>query len=137
MFEFIGEGGCEACEHVHLSASRSLWPASNIVGEAVLEHPIAFEIPEAIPLASGSTCIGTSVFSFRSGGGPLVQCLYAAQPALEAFGFVACTGAFQAGDDVEADYFMLRLNPGAALFGEVSVELELEDESCGAHEHEE
>jgi hypothetical protein len=137
LLEFIGDGGCEACEHVHLDASRSLWPPTNVVGEAVLEHPIAFEVPEAIPLVSGSSCIGTSIFSFRSGGGPLVQCLYAAQPARDAFEFVACTGAFEAGDDVEADYFKLRVNPGAALFGNVSLELELEDESCADdHDHE-
>jgi hypothetical protein len=138
MLEFVGEGGCEACEHVHLTASRSLLPPNNVTGEAILEHPIAFEVPSEIAVAAGSPCTGTSIFSFRSGGGPLVQCLYAAHPAQDAFELVACSGAFDAGDDVEADYFKLRVNPGAALFGEVSLELELEDESCSHdHDHEE
>lgn len=137
LFEFLGEGGCEACEHVHLHASRSLRPPSNEVGEAQLDHPIAFEVPSEITVTEGSACVGTTLFSFRAENGPLVQCLYVAHPATNSFQLFGCSGGFDAGDDMEADYFKLRVNPLSALKGFISVELEIEDESCGEHEHDE
>lgn len=137
--EFIGEEGCEACEHVHLDASRRVLPLPqfNNVGEAVIDHPIAFEVPSAVPLVQGSACFGTVTFSFSAAGGPLINCLYYARPANPDFGLLGCSGGLQGGDEVEADYFRLRINPGAALQGTVSVELELEDGACHDHDHDE
>jgi len=136
IVEFLGEGGCEECEHVHLSASRSWRPPSNSPTEELVEHPIAFEVPDTIPITRGSACFGTVSFAFRNADGPLVTCLYSARPAGPDFKLLACSGGVQGGDDVQADYFGLRVNPFAALRGAVSVELELEDEACSGHDHE-
>jgi hypothetical protein len=137
IVEYLGEAGCEGCEHVHLHASRSFRPPNNAPAEAVLDHPIAFEIPAAIGITSGSACVGTVTFSFRSGEGPQVGCVYYARPHHADFRLLACSGGLRSGDDVEADYFRLAVNSVAALGSPVSVELELEDEACTGHEHEE
>jgi hypothetical protein len=136
IIEFLGDGGCQECEHVLLSASRSWRPPNNSPAEELLEHPIAFEVPATIPITEGSACFGTVTFAFRNGDGPLVNCLYSARPAGPDFALLACSGGVQAGDDVEANYFRLRVNPFGALHGAVTVELELEDEACSGHDHE-
>jgi hypothetical protein len=136
MVEFIGEGTCETCAAVDLDASRSLFPASRQDGAAQLETPLAFEVPEQIAVLQGTARVGTTTLSFRNGGEPWVRCVYAASPSLNAFKLVACTGHLRAGDRAEADRFKLVVNPGSALFGPISVELELEDESCHANEEE-
>jgi hypothetical protein len=135
-FEFLGEG-CEGCEHVHLTASRSLFPRSNVVGEVEVDHPITFEIPSAIAIGEGSACLGSAIFSFRSAADPIVHCLYLAAPQHGDFRLFGCAGGFDAGDDAEAHYFKLRVDPLSALHGPIELELELEDEACGGHEHDE
>jgi hypothetical protein len=137
IVEYLGEAGCEGCEHVHLHASRSFRPASHSPAEVVVDHPIAFEVPSTVGITAGSACLGTLTFSFRSGGGPRADCLYYARPQHADFRLLACSGGLRAGDDVEADYFRLNVNPLAAVGGPISVELEIEDEACSGHEHEE
>jgi hypothetical protein len=134
LVEFIGEGACESCAGVDLDASRSLWPRSHTNGQATLDAPITFEVPETIPVLQGTARVGTATLSFRSGSAPWLHCVYTANSALNAFKLLACSGRLHAGDDAEADRFKLVVNPGAALFGAVSVELELEDETCHSHE---
>lgn len=134
IVEFVGQASCEECVEVHLRASRSFWPPSHEDGEAVLEAPIGFEVPGAIPVTSGSVAPGLAVFEFSSGGAASVECFYLGRPALAAFELLTCTGGLRAGDDVEADTFRLRVKPGAALLGPVTAELTIEDEACHGHE---
>ena len=136
LIEFIGEGTCESCAGVDLDASRSLWPASHTNGQAALDAPITFEVPETIAVLQGTARVGTATFSFRSGSEPWVHCLYTANSGLNAFKRLACSGQLHGGDDAEADRFKLVVNPGAALFGPISLELELQDEACHGHEEE-
>jgi len=133
LVEFIGEGSCDTCAGVDLDASRSLWPANQTNGQATLEAPITFELPETIAVLQGRARIGTATLSFRSGSAPWVHCIYTAHSGLNAFKLLACSGHLRAGDDAEADRFKLVVNPGAALFGPISLELELEDAACHAH----
>lgn len=135
IVEFIGDGTCEACRGVDLDASLSLHPYQRRDAEASLEAPIAFEVPPQLSAIQGVPRVGTTTFSFRSGSGPWVHCLYAAKPSRGAFQLLACSGGVRAGDDAEADQFRLRVNPGAALLGPIAVELELEDDACHGHDH--
>ena len=134
LVEFIGEGRCDVCTSVDLDASLSLAPYAHTEGSAELAAPIGFEVPAQIPVLQGTPHIGTTTFSFRSGSGPWVHCIYAAKQSLGAFKLLGCSGHYRAGDDAEADRFKLRVNPGAALLGPISVELELEDEACHGHD---
>lgn len=140
IVEFIGEGTCESCASVDLDASLSLLPWSRQDGEVELDEPLGFEVPGEVEVIQGNAKIGTTTLSFRSGNGPLVHCLYVAKPAHNHFELVGCTGGFREGDPAEADYFKLRINPGAALFGRVFVELEITEAGCEDdhdHDHEE
>jgi hypothetical protein len=140
IVEFIGEGHCEACEEVHLDASLSLWPFERQDAVVELEEPHSFAIPAELEVHEGTATIGTTRLSFRSGSGPLVHCLYAAEHEHNAFELVGCTGGFDAGDPAEADYFKLHVNLGAALFGPIVVEAELPAAGCEDdhdHDHEE
>jgi hypothetical protein len=138
LVEFIGEGHCEECEEVHLSAALSLSPFDRQDAVVELEVPHGFEIPAELEVHEGAATIGTTRLSFRSGAGPTVHCLYRAKYQLNAFELIDCTAGFDAGDPAEADYFKLHVNPGAALFGPITVEAELPAVGCeGGHEHEE
>ncbi len=136
IIESIGEGKCDECASVHLDASLSLWPHRRSDAQATLETPLAFEVPEQLGVHTGQARVGTATLSFRGVTGPWVHCLYGAKPSSNAFRLLACSGGLRAGDDTEASRFALRLNPGAALLGPVTLELELEDEACHGHEHE-
>jgi hypothetical protein len=130
IVEFIGEGSCESCAGVDLDASLSLLPWSRQDGEVELDEPLSFEVPGEVEVIDGNAKIGTTTLSFRSGNGPLVHCLYVAKPVHNHFELVGCTGGFGEGDPAEADYFKLRINPGAALFGPLFVELEITEAGC-------
>jgi hypothetical protein len=134
IVEYVGGGSCDVCSSVDLDASLSLSPYSRVDGAAELDAPIAFEIPDQIAVIQGTARFGTATLSYRAAAGPWVHCLYGAKPSLAAFKLLACSGSLRAGDDVEADRFKLRVNPGAALLGSIGLELELEDEACHAHE---
>ena len=152
VIEYMGEeGGCEACEHAHLVASKSYGPPPRWEdGVAVLDHPISFEIPGEIPVTEGNAGNRWVTLRFRLGGGPVVRCRYrggadvpypSTPEELEAasrYVFSHCNNGMVAGDDAEADQFRLRvLHGGNAFQGErTEVELELEDEACHGHEHE-
>lgn len=131
IVEYIGEGGCDGCATVDLDASRSWSPPSNSIGEVTTPSPVTFEVPETVGILAGSACVGTVTFSFRLGAGPLVNCLYNARPSQADFQLWRCSGGVSAGDDVEADYFRLKVNPLAAIKGTIQVELEIEPETCG------
>ena len=132
--EFIGEGACDVCEGVDLDASLSLAPYRRTDGSAELGAPVTFEVPGHIPVLQGTPRIGTATFSFRGASGPWVHCVYTAKQSLNAFKLLACSGHYRAGDDAEADQFRLRVNPGAALLGPISLELELQNDGCSDHE---
>lgn len=137
IVEYVGEAGCEECEEVHLHASRRLHPSLREDGVASLDHPIAFELPGEFPVTAGTVAPGTAVLRLSQGTSTPVECLYIGRPAQARFQLLACTGGLRAGDEVEADTFQLRINPSAALFGPVSAELEIHDEACGGHDHDE
>lgn len=152
IVEYLGEGGCESCEHVHLVAAKNYGPPPSWENAVVsLEHPITFEIPAEIPVTEGNAGNHWAHLRFRLGSGPVVRCSYRggasvphpstpAQLALAArYVFFGCNNGMAAGDDAEADWFKLRvLHGGNACFGgRTEVELEIEDEACHGHEHEE
>jgi hypothetical protein len=138
IVEFIGEGHCDECDEVHLEASLSLSPFDRQDAVVELEAPHSFEIPAELEVHAGKATIGTTRLSFRSGTGPTVHCLYSAEYEHNAFELIGCTGGFDAGDPAEADYFKLHVNPGAALFGPITVEAELPAAGCeDDHDHEE
>lgn len=138
IVEFIGEGHCDECEEVHLSASLSLSPFDRQDAAVELELLHSFEIPAELEVHEGAATLGTTRLSFRSGTGPTVHCLYGAEHQLNAFELIGCTGGFDAGDPAEADYFKLHVNLGAALFGPITVEAELPAVGCeDDHDHEE
>jgi len=130
IVEFMGEGGCETCAGVDLDASRSLSPWSHEEGESRLDSPLAFQVPGQVNVLQGPVRVGTATLTFRAGHGPLVQCLYGANRSLNAFKLLACSGHLRAGDNAEADYFKLAINPGAALFGPIFAELEISNAAC-------
>jgi hypothetical protein len=135
IIEFVGDGACETCQGVELKASLSLHPYQRRDAEASLGAPIAFEVPSRISAFESVPRVGTTTLSFRSGARPWVHCSYAAKPSRGDFTLLACSGRVRAGDDVEADQFRLRVNPGAALLGPITVELALDDEACHDHDH--
>lgn len=137
VVEYLGEHRqCESCEEVHLTASMTNWPLSREDGEATLDHPIGFEIPEVIPVTLGESSGGLVSLKFSSGGGPSLKCWYwGAVSSPEQFDFLHCTGGLEPGDDVEADKFRLRVDFGGVTGGtETEVELEIEDEACHGHD---
>lgn len=135
IVEYLGEGGCETCAHVHLDAYRSLNPNVNEPAEVVLDAPIAFEVPEVIAVEEGQARRGTVTFTFRNPGS-LVKCLYKAHQPSNTFVFHHCTHGVSVGDDVTASEFQLVVSKKAAKRGPIAVELELEDEACHEHDHE-
>lgn len=136
IIEYLGEGGCEACAHVHLDASRSVNPNVNEPAEVNLEAPITFEVPEVIAVAEGHARRGTVTLEFRNPE-DAVECEYRADQASNTFVFDHCDCGVTAGDDVTASEFELVISKNAARRGPIAVELELEDEACHEHEHEE
>lgn len=134
IIEFLGEGGCETCTHVHLDAYRSVNPDVNEPAEVILEAPIAFEVPEVIAVEEGQARRGTVTLKFRNPQ-DAVKCEYRADQASNTFVFDDCDCGVTAGDDVTASEFKLLISKSAARRGPIAVELEFEDEAC--HEHDE
>lgn len=135
IVEYLGEGGCEGCAHVHLDAYRSLHPAVDAPAEVVLDAPIAFEVPESIAVEVGEARRGTVTLKFKNPGAA-VKCVYEADRGLNAFTFDHCDCGVTVGDDVTASEFKLSISKEAAKRGPIAVELALEDEACHGHGHE-
>lgn len=136
IVEYLGEGGCEGCAHLHLDAYRSLNPAVNEPANVGLDEPIAFEVPETIAVEVGEARRGTVTLRF-SDPEDAVKCVYEADRTLNAFVFDHCDCGVTAGDDVTAREFKLSISRDAVKRGPIGVELEIEDEACHGHEHEE
>ncbi len=136
IIEYLGEGGCEACAHVHLDAYRSLHPSVNEPAEVVLDAPITFEVPEAIAVELGEARRGTVTLKFENPG-ETIKCVYEADRTTNTFTFDHCDCGVTVGDDVTASEFKLSISKEAAKRGPIAVGLELEDEACHGHEHEE
>lgn len=136
LVEYLGEGGCETCAHAHLDAYRSVNPHVNEPAEVVLDEPITFAIPETIAVETGQARAGTVTLKFRDPE-DVVACDYTAHPSSNTFVFHHCDCGVTVGDEVTARKFKLAVSKVAAKRGAVGVELELEDEACHEHEHEE
>lgn len=136
IVEYLGEDACEGCAHVHLDAYRSLHPANNAPAEVVLDTPITFEVPEVIAVEVGTARRGTVTLRFK-GPEETIKCVYEADRSRNAFVHDHCDCGVTVGDDVTASEITLVISKEAAKRGPIAVELELEDEACHGHEHEE
>jgi hypothetical protein len=134
--EYLGsEPSCEECEHIDLEASLSRHPRTREDGVVHLEHEVAFEVPEEIAVVSGSGVGALAVFKFGHGLS-LSKCLYLGGfGANGALSLLGCTHGYEAGSDAEADTFELSVKT-TGLGNSVGLELEIQPETCGAHEDE-
>lgn len=138
LVEYLGAAAeCESCEHVHLEASADRWPLVRQDAEVQADHPLHFEIPEHLSVSDGDARGALVRLSLRHGAEPEIRCWYfgslTSSTQLE---LAFCNGGVHGGEEVEADLFQLRVVQPSLFSATTAVELELEDEACGEHDHE-
>jgi hypothetical protein len=130
IVEYLGsEPSCEACEHIDLEASLSRHPRARQNASVHLAHEVTFEIPESIPLSSGSSVGARATFKFGNGE-QLSRCRYvggASHP--ETLTLESCNHGYEAESDAEADTFELKVDTVGPC-GSITLELEIEPEAC-------